>query len=282
MSVPAEPRLLVTPPAEVDEPVDAQPSEEPELQPPVDPVVEAFDNVCRRLSGFDDSLSTEDMDGYFTAVVASWRAIPLDEVLPLLSGDAFERAFGDPADEASARAALQARLDELRMALDPEALLDDPDHLRLRPLMQVWDDEARQELVQAGICTVEQAAALVTGMSWADGFFRGLEDFSADWPDADPDDEHAEVYGELLETVAALVMDPASEAFKTFAARGWKDADPSRDELIDEACFAVQDLRVWWVDHPPKRTPLRAAATPGRNDPCHCGSGRKYKKCHGA
>jgi preprotein translocase subunit SecA len=20
----------------------------------------------------------------------------------------------------------------------------------------------------------------------------------------------------------------------------------------------------------------------GRNDPCHCGSGRKYKKCHGA
>jgi uncharacterized protein len=21
---------------------------------------------------------------------------------------------------------------------------------------------------------------------------------------------------------------------------------------------------------------------PGRNDPCHCGSGRKFKKCHGA
>ena len=20
----------------------------------------------------------------------------------------------------------------------------------------------------------------------------------------------------------------------------------------------------------------------GRNDPCHCGSGKKYKKCHGA
>jgi hypothetical protein len=22
--------------------------------------------------------------------------------------------------------------------------------------------------------------------------------------------------------------------------------------------------------------------TPGRNDPCPCGSGKKYKKCHGA
>ncbi len=26
----------------------------------------------------------------------------------------------------------------------------------------------------------------------------------------------------------------------------------------------------------------RPVAKLGRNDPCHCGSGRKYKKCHGA
>jgi preprotein translocase subunit SecA len=28
--------------------------------------------------------------------------------------------------------------------------------------------------------------------------------------------------------------------------------------------------------------PVLAKKTPGRNDPCHCGSGKKYKKCHGA
>ena len=28
--------------------------------------------------------------------------------------------------------------------------------------------------------------------------------------------------------------------------------------------------------------PVRAAAKVGRNDPCPCGSGKKYKKCHGA
>ena len=27
--------------------------------------------------------------------------------------------------------------------------------------------------------------------------------------------------------------------------------------------------------------PATATKTPGRNEPCHCGSGRKYKKCHG-
>ena len=30
---------------------------------------------------------------------------------------------------------------------------------------------------------------------------------------------------------------------------------------------------------PPK--PVRAGAKVGRNDPCPCGSGKKYKKCHG-
>jgi SEC-C motif-containing protein len=32
----------------------------------------------------------------------------------------------------------------------------------------------------------------------------------------------------------------------------------------------------------PKKAPLRKAEAPGRNDPCPCGSGKKYKRCHGA
>jgi hypothetical protein len=31
----------------------------------------------------------------------------------------------------------------------------------------------------------------------------------------------------------------------------------------------------------PKQETVRAEARPGRNDPCPCGSGRKWKKCHG-
>ena len=33
---------------------------------------------------------------------------------------------------------------------------------------------------------------------------------------------------------------------------------------------------------PAPKAPLVAAVTAGRNDPCPCGSGKKYKKCHGA
>ncbi|MBI2886562.1 MAG: SEC-C domain-containing protein [Chloroflexi bacterium] len=30
------------------------------------------------------------------------------------------------------------------------------------------------------------------------------------------------------------------------------------------------------------RQPVPAGRKPGRNDPCWCGSGKKYKRCHGA
>lgn len=32
----------------------------------------------------------------------------------------------------------------------------------------------------------------------------------------------------------------------------------------------------------PAQQPVHAEKTVGRNDPCPCGSGKKYKKCHGA
>jgi uncharacterized protein YecA (UPF0149 family) len=35
--------------------------------------------------------------------------------------------------------------------------------------------------------------------------------------------------------------------------------------------------------HEPPPEPVRRAQPKiGRNDPCHCGSGKKFKKCHGA
>jgi len=48
------------------------------------------------------------------------------------------------------------------------------------------------------------------------------------------------------------------------------------------AVWAVYDLRELWRNIGPRVPTLHRADTPGRNDPCPCGSGKKYKKCHGA
>jgi uncharacterized protein len=51
------------------------------------------------------------------------------------------------------------------------------------------------------------------------------------------------------------------------------------DQAIDELVAAVLDVADITR---PRRPAARAAPKVGRNDPCPCGSGRKFKQCHGA
>jgi SEC-C motif-containing protein len=46
--------------------------------------------------------------------------------------------------------------------------------------------------------------------------------------------------------------------------------------------FSRVDGNWFYVDGKATAEPARREATPGRNDPCPCGSGMKYKRCHGA
>ncbi|MHC4981849.1 MAG: SEC-C domain-containing protein [Planctomycetota bacterium] len=73
-----------------------------------------------------------------------------------------------------------------------------------------------------------------------------------------------------------MARDPISERFErrkekhklsdlAKKARGKDDLDAEK-QLLEES---------------EKVEPIRADAAPGRNDPCPCGSGKKYKKCCG-
>jgi uncharacterized protein len=243
--------------------------------------IEAFETTCNRLAGFDDRLDPESIDGYLTALAAGPRAVDIDEWLPRLCGDTFLRTFADPADEAGARAALQRRAAVLQRQLDPEALLDRPDFLRLAPWMAQWTDEDRQRLVEVGQADAAEVQTLQTGAAWAAGFVQALNDFADDWQPATADDEAVAGLDEMVSHVAVLALPPDSEEFRSFVAEAYGADLPDRDALIDGACFAVQDLRVWWLDHGPRPATRRVEKAPGRNEPCPCGSGRKFKHCHG-
>ncbi len=243
--------------------------------------LKAFDTVCERLAGFNTELSFEWIDGFLAALAAGPRVPPAEEWLPALCGDAFERAFADPEDHAQALATLEARLNVLVQQLDAETLMDDPEAQRLDPLMSEWTDEDRAKLAQEDTLDAEEAHAVQTGALWAVGFLDGVEAFPALW-DEPPDEESALAFGQLMDQVAALAIPPGSEEYIEHVAQYYPQGEPTRDELIAEACWAVQDLRLYWVDHAPKPATRRVEPQPGRNDPCPCGSGKKYKKCHGA
>jgi SEC-C motif-containing protein len=84
-----------------------------------------------------------------------------------------------------------------------------------------------------------------------------------------------------LEIVATRAGGPADdEGTVEFVARGATRGTPFAQR--ERSRFRRSDGRWYYVDGTATAEPARRAATPGRNDPCPCGSGMKYKRCHGA
>ncbi len=151
--------------------------------------VEALENICERLQVFDDQLNLEWVDGYLTALAAGPRLPEQAVWLQALAGDAMDRCFADPSDRESAERALAIRLKVLCVQLDPEALLAQPDKLRLSPLVMWWSDEDRAEALQKvqalGLTPQTQedgqpelldpSAYLQPGLMWAGGVIAAVE-----------------------------------------------------------------------------------------------------------
>jgi uncharacterized protein len=189
-------------------------------------------------------------------------------------GDSFARVFADPSDARQAQRALSSRWRELAQQLDAEVLVDDPQSVSLAPWIVDYEDADRAAFVAQGHGTAQEAAdELRPGVAWSRGFIGAITDLAVDWVAPAADAADATRYHQALQHIQALQQPGAADADRSAAAR---------DEQIDAACLAAQQLRLYWVDHAPKPSTRRVEAQPGRNDPCHCGSGLKFKKCHGA
>jgi uncharacterized protein len=118
--------------------------------------------------------------------------------------------------------------------------------------------------------------------AWCAGYLEGMELSDPPWSEFAEDED-----------LAALVT-----PFLALALEG-EAPDPENpgpfDDLSDEELTeitslardrlpeAVQDVYDYFIDRRQKLAPVRrTAAKVGRNDPCPCGSGRKYKHCCGA
>ncbi|HPO17984.1 MAG TPA: UPF0149 family protein [Rubrivivax sp.] len=244
--------------------------------------IEALDRLCERLAGFDPGVSVEWLDGAFAALLCGPRTVPPAEWLPLLFGDTWERAVADPDDLAASMHTLLRRWNVLADQLHPQRLFGEPDRLHILPLIDEFDPAQRDALVAEGKLTPEEAADWpATGELWASGFLDVVEHLAQDWQLADETGDAARERDACLRCIEALGERDAASLQADLAIRSpGKGLD--RDALVDEACFAVQDLRCFWLEHATRPAPRRVDKTPGRNEPCPCGSGKKYKKCHGA
>ena len=116
---------------------------------------------------------------------------------------------------------------------------------------------------------------------FASGFAHALDAIPSLAAAYDVDDEFAAALDGVLRHVPVDPDDTRPEAVQLQLERQQLERDvplADLDEAIDELVASVLDA----ADiSRPRRPAVRAAPKVGRNAPCPCGSGRKYKACHG-
>jgi uncharacterized protein len=239
----------------------------------------------------EDVPQWEFCEGAMAALLCTRRLVLPDEFFPLLLGtgdsqpgvpsdDEEDTCFKDAAQFERFLSLWTRRWNEVATALgcNIETLEDErsyhPEVMDVRGAVASLPDAERAELDGQELPAFAQV--------WALGFMFVVENWSDDWT-APRDKEIATMIDDALESIVVLTEDDADEPTVCMHS---EDGPPSvSDERLNAfgaAIWAVYDLRQVWQSLGPRADPVRKAQEPGRNDPCPCGSGKKYKKCHGA
>ena len=255
--------------------------------------LEELDLILEDLRTRDEEVPQwEFCDGFLTALVCTRRAIPAAEYLPMLLGDGVElevaegaalpklETFKDEAQQERFLTLWQARWDEVVRQLDADvrALDDDrcfhPEAMDMRGAIAGLPDDERAEMDGQDIPSY--------GQVWALGFMFAVENWPEEWA-APRDKEAAQWLDAALESVVALTEDDTGKPeVSIYDENGPASTSRARIETYGDAIWGIYDLRQLWKSMGPRQETIRREATPGRNDPCPCGSGKKFKKCHGA
>ena len=213
----------------------------------------------------------EALDGYLSALVLSPDPVPPEEWQPPIWGT--PPRWDDAAERAEVETLLQRHWN---LALQRACFQGDELPEQLGPLLWLPEDPDAEQV------GAENEDDLDVGRDWALGFFRGVELREAAWEQWLDDHDWIEAIFGLLDQLASGEMLGEDVSMEGLTAPATPISYRERLEIIGSLPGMLADLQHHRIDALTSREPLRRAATPERNDPCPCGSGKKYKKCCGA
>jgi uncharacterized protein len=236
----------------------------------------------------DETPQWEFCEGFMAAVICSRRPIAADEYLPVLLGtpaegeepDAESGSFASEAQRERFLALWNQRWKEVVTALDAEVNSLEDEHCYHPEVMDIRGAVADMPPDEQAAFKGEDLPAFA--QVWALGFMFAVESWPEEW--AAPRDKDAAKWldGALQAVVAMTEDDEDAPELSPLSEDGAPSTSIARLNAFGEAIWAVYDLRELWKTLGPRVETIRKEATPGRNDLCPCGSGKKYKKCHGA
>lgn len=232
------------------------------LTRPAEPLSEDdLDCLESFLAAHPGAMSVEELDGFVCALVVGPEVVMPSEWLPIALGT--EDLVWENTDEAKRIFSLLLRhWNDIAAGFRTDWSGIDDEAMRAQIYLPLVDFEA-------------EADQPPLGQRWAHGFGQGLAVFGAPaWDLIDSD----EVCLGCCTLIAAL------DAGKN--ERGEVLGVEQRKELLAGVVAGVQHLyrlfRSGADEDYEAPLPYHAPPKVGRNDPCPCGSGRKFKKCCGA
>lgn len=256
---------------------------------------DALDLILENLrERYDETPQWEFCEGFMAAVICGRKPLAASEYFSVLLdiGEDGEGSFADETQKEAFMALWTRRFNAVTAALDEEDVrnLSDekaytPEVLDVRAMMLSLSPEERAEAL---LDEEDEGPLPAFGQVWALGFMFAVESWPEEWVAPHKDKEAVKALDAALNAIVALTEDdtgPAEVSAFGPDEEGGEEPPPSmsmaRMEAFGEALWAVYDLRSLWRSIGPRVETVRVEATPGRNDPCPCGSGKKYKKCHG-
>ena len=208
-----------------------------------------------------------ELQGLLFTVVSAPEMVPPSAWLPIIfRGD--EAGFTSPEQAQEILGQIMALYNAINAAvIDPPPLLPADCPLRDDVLANFEDDAPIAQ--------------------WSRSFLRGHQWLEELWEETVPEKLDDEL-GSILMTLSFFSSREIAEGFHVEAATGDQSFESTAHAIHHVFATAVaqyahmgRSIAVVLAEHDLKPSEPRHSAKVGRNDPCPCGSGKKYKKCCG-
>ena len=217
-----------------------------EIDADTDPTLDLLNAYFSAPDLGDDVMTLAELDGFLTALAIGPERVAPEEWLPVIWNGGAPRFIND-AQAQAVLGALSTRSNEILQSIADDAY---------GPLLEI--DADGKPLPQ----------------SWADGFMTAASLRIEAWAKLfESEDEDTIAY-----PILALCEDADGRPLFDLSARDHAFLVANAPEMIAQA---VVDIADYWTREAIPRIPIRTGPKTGRNDPCPCGSGKKYKKCCG-